>query len=73
MNIQRDPLRLPHRPAERLSGDLPTRGLPAPTGEGLPLHDARALTRGGVQARIALDGQVYALRITRAGKLILTK
>ncbi|NBE08213.1 hemin uptake protein HemP [Rhodobacter sp. CCP-1] len=38
-----------------------------------PLHDARVLTQGGVQARIALDGQVYALRITRAGKLILTK
>jgi hemin uptake protein HemP len=38
-----------------------------------PLHDARVLTQGGVQARIVLDGQVYALRITRAGKLILTK
>nr|MBP9183838.1 hemin uptake protein HemP [Fuscovulum sp.] len=24
-------------------------------------------------ARIVLDGQVYTLRITRAGKLILTK
>ncbi|WP_371410684.1 hemin uptake protein HemP [Tabrizicola sp. TH137] len=41
--------------------------------EAAPLHDARVLTKGGVQARIALDGQVYALRITRAGKLILTK
>ena len=41
--------------------------------ERLPLHDARVLTQGGVQARILLDGQVYALRITRAGKLILTK
>ena len=41
--------------------------------ESAPLHDARELTKGGVQARIALDGQVYALRITRAGKLILTK
>ncbi|MGY6635006.1 MAG: hemin uptake protein HemP [Alkalilacustris sp.] len=38
-----------------------------------PLHDARALTQGGLQARIGLDGQVYALRITRQGKLILTK
>ena len=38
-----------------------------------PLHDARTLTAGGVQARICLDGQVYALRITRQGKLILTK
>lgn len=49
-----------------------TRSVIAPT-ESAPLHDARALTKGGVQARIALDGQVYALRITRAGKLILTK
>lgn len=38
-----------------------------------PLHDARDLTRGGASAQIALDGQVYTLRITRAGKLILTK
>lgn len=38
-----------------------------------PCHDARTLTEGGVQARIVLDGQTYALRITRAGKLILTK
>lgn len=39
----------------------------------LPLHSARALTQGGTQARIELDGKVYDLRITRAGKLILTK
>jgi hemin uptake protein HemP len=38
-----------------------------------PIHDARTLTQGGVQARILLDGQLYCLRITRAGKLILTK
>lgn len=38
-----------------------------------PLHDARILTSGGAQARIVLDGQVYTLRITRQGKLILTK
>jgi hemin uptake protein HemP len=38
-----------------------------------PRHDARALTEGGVSARIDLDGQIYTLRITRAGKLILTK
>jgi hemin uptake protein HemP len=40
---------------------------------GLPVHDARALTRGGILAQIDLDGQQYTLRITRAGKLILTK
>jgi hemin uptake protein HemP len=39
----------------------------------LPVHDARRLTGPGGQAQIVLDGQVYALRITRAGKLILTK
>ena len=38
-----------------------------------PRHDARALTGGGVSATIDLDGQLYTLRITRAGKLILTK
>ena len=37
------------------------------------VHDARLLTRGGATAQIALDGKLYTLRITRAGKLILTK
>jgi len=36
-------------------------------------HDARVLTGGGQTATIVLDGQRYILRITRAGKLILTK
>ncbi|WCR14821.1 hemin uptake protein HemP [Paracoccus seriniphilus] len=39
----------------------------------LPQHDATQLTRGGNQALIVLDEQIYQLRITRAGKLILTK
>ena len=39
----------------------------------LPTYDARNLVGNGVQARIILDGQTYFLRITRAGKLILTK
>ena len=39
----------------------------------LPQHDATQLTAGGNQALIVLDEQVYQLRITRAGKLILTK
>jgi hemin uptake protein HemP len=43
------------------------------TTDATPVHDARVLTEGGSLARIVLDGQVYALRITRAGKLILTK
>ncbi|MEI4484943.1 hemin uptake protein HemP [Frigidibacter sp. MR17.14] len=41
--------------------------------DSLPVHDATRLTEGGVQARILLNGQCYTLRITRAGKLILTK
>ncbi|MEM9580541.1 MAG: hemin uptake protein HemP [Pseudomonadota bacterium] len=36
-------------------------------------YDARDLVKDGVQACILLDGQAYYLRITRAGKLILTK
>ena len=42
-------------------------------GESLPRHDVRALMRGGNRAEMVLDGTVYTLRITRAGKLILTK
>jgi hemin uptake protein HemP len=38
-----------------------------------PCHDARALTEGGNEAEILLDGMRYVLRITRQGKLILTK
>jgi hemin uptake protein HemP len=37
------------------------------------IHDARDLVRDGATARILLDGEAYTLRITRAGKLILTK
>ncbi|MAS41624.1 MAG: hypothetical protein CML46_18455 [Rhodobacteraceae bacterium] len=44
--------------------------LPADTA---PVHDARALTGGGQEARIVLDGAVYTLRVTRQRKLILTK
>lgn len=36
-------------------------------------YDARDLIVNGVKAEITLDGQTYTLRITRAGKLILTK
>jgi len=36
-------------------------------------HDARDLIGGSDQARIVLDGVAYTLRITRSGKLILTK
>ncbi|SLN66806.1 hypothetical protein AQS8620_03104 [Aquimixticola soesokkakensis] len=42
-------------------------------GFALPSHDARRLTGDDGRANILLDGQIYTLRITRAGKLILTK
>lgn len=38
-----------------------------------PTHVAEDLTDGGKQAWIEHRGQIYVLRITRAGKLILTK
>jgi hemin uptake protein HemP len=38
-----------------------------------PVHDARRLTAGEGTAFIVLDDKTYTLRITRAGKLILTK
>lgn len=38
-----------------------------------PVHDAVTLTQGGAVAHIVLHGAVYCLRITRQGKLILTK
>ncbi|MEM6486999.1 MAG: hemin uptake protein HemP [Pseudomonadota bacterium] len=44
-----------------------------PMDDGPPIHNASVLTRGGDIARIAHGGQVYTLRITRQGKLILTK
>lgn len=39
----------------------------------IPEHLATDLTGGGTLAQIRLADQVYILRITRAGKLILTK
>ncbi|MFT7136685.1 MAG: hemin uptake protein HemP [Akkermansiaceae bacterium] len=39
----------------------------------LPTYDARDLTKSGELAQIVLEDQTYTLRITRAGKLILTK
>ncbi|MEM9319726.1 MAG: hemin uptake protein HemP [Pseudomonadota bacterium] len=38
-----------------------------------PLHDAQKLTGEDGCALITLGDQIYTLRITRAGKLILTK
>lgn len=38
-----------------------------------PIHDARRLVSAEGVAMIVLDDRAYQLRITRAGKLILTK
>ncbi|QBY01754.1 hemin uptake protein HemP [Rhodophyticola sp. CCM32] len=51
--------------------DEPATRLPNPD---MPVHDARKLTGDdGTTALIVLDDKTYTLRITRAGKLILTK
>ncbi|WP_458792708.1 hemin uptake protein HemP [Yoonia sp. MH D7] len=39
----------------------------------LPTYQAKDLTEGGDLAQIILNDQTYTLRVTRAGKLILTK
>ncbi len=41
--------------------------------DGTAVYDARDLITNGIKSEIVLDGQTYTLRITRAGKLILTK
>jgi len=41
--------------------------------DNLPMYEAVDLTKGGDLAHIKLNNQLYTLRITRAGKLILTK
>ena len=51
---------------------IPPRASSRPLTEMLS-YDARDLVKDGVQACIVLDNQAYYLRITRAGKLILTK
>ncbi len=38
-----------------------------------PVHDANVMTGENGLAYIRLNDQLYTLRITRAGKLILTK
>ena len=50
-------------PPRRISASVPK----------LDTYNARDLVKDGVQACIMLDNQTYYLRITRAGKLILTK
>ena len=49
------------------------RELPVRHEDRLPVYDASDLTKGGDLAKIKLEDQLYTLRITRAGKLILAK
>jgi len=51
---------------------LPSKSPTTPSVE-MDTYDARDLIKNGNQTCIVLDEQVYYLRITRAGKLILTK
>lgn len=39
----------------------------------VPVIDVRALLGPGLRAHLRLDDQTYTLRMTRNGKLILTK
>ncbi len=50
----------------------PSARLPVESASGRT-YDPRNLIRDGSKACIILDDQAYFLRITRAGKLILTK
>lgn len=63
-----EPEERPERAAER-SGS----GAPHSTRSGPPVHEAERLLEGGTTALIRLGAKVYQLRLTRQGKLILTK
>lgn len=52
---------------------IPDQIAPQPTQVQVPTFDARDLVGTQGQSHIVLDGAQYVLRITRAGKLILTK
>ncbi len=51
---------------------IPLTKAPAPRPQ-MATYDARALVQDGTQACILLDDTAYFLRITKSGKLILTK
>jgi hemin uptake protein HemP len=58
-----------------MSFQSPSPGQPDPTipRPAQPVFDARRLTGNEGTAFIVLDDKTYTLRITKAGKLILTK
>jgi hemin uptake protein HemP len=69
--VQASPIKYLKGPWQMTIHSLPKSATPAT--RALPAHEASRLTEGGDQAHIVLNDQTYTLRITRAGKLILTK
>jgi hemin uptake protein HemP len=59
----------PQQPAPQPASETPPIGPGSPT----PRHDSLALFAGGDRLIIEHRGDEYLLRITRQGKLILTK
>ncbi|WP_116599395.1 hemin uptake protein HemP [Primorskyibacter marinus] len=55
-----------------MTAEIPNR-TPSAAVPALPRYEATDLTSGGDLAEIVLGDQIYRLRITKAGKLILTK
>ena len=55
-----------------MTAQIPDRHRPSAS-PALPRYEATELTLGGDLAEIVLGDQIYRLRITKAGKLILTK
>lgn len=39
----------------------------------IPIYDVRDILKDGQIAHIVHDGQLYVLRVTKSGKLIMTK
>lgn len=62
----------PHKDLTAMNALTPVAG-PLTLPRVYPVHAAETLTGGGQIANIVLHDQIYTLRITRAGKLILTK
>ena len=64
----------PPRPAEGVRGAVTAvSATVVPPSDGAPTYAALDLLAGRATARIVLGDQTYVLRLTRAGKLILTK
>lgn len=57
-----------------MADELPqTVSMPQSDGVDHPIYDVKSLLDGSERAILVLDGRSYTLRITRQGKLLLTK